>query len=147
MTLPEELKPIQEIAKGDENCADIVYEFSNQKPIYNRGRQRRADIQVGKVGPTTTGKNTRTAIDAFYKFFTNEIISLILERTNAKIAKILDKAPTELLSRDNFMKGTFATEIRTFIGLLIYKGLYKLSTFRNTRIFSDTNLQCYYVSE
>ena len=121
MTLPEELKAIQGTGKGDKNCPDIVYEFSNQKRTNNRGRQQRADMLVGKPCPTTTDKNTPTAIDAFYKFFTNEMIDLILERTNAKIAKIMDNAPEELLSRDNFMKETTAIEIRVFISLLIYK--------------------------
>ena len=90
MTLREELKTIQGIAKGNKNCPDIVYEVSNQKTINNRGCQRRADILVGKPGSTATGKNTPTSIDAFYNFSTNEMIHLILERTNAKIAKILD---------------------------------------------------------
>ena len=137
MTLPEELKTIQGIAKGYKNCSDTVYEFSNQKPIDNRGRQRQADILVGKPGPTATGKNTLTAIDAFYKFFTNEMIAHILERTNAIIGKILESTPEKLLSRDNFMKETTAIEIRSFIGLLIYKGLYKLNTFRISRLFSE----------
>ena len=53
------------------------------------------------------------------KFFTNEMIDLMLERTNTKISKMLDNAPKELLSRDNFIKETTAMEIRAFIGLLI----------------------------
>ena len=32
---------------------------------------------------------------------------------------MLDNAPKELLSRDNFIKETTAMEIRAFIGLLI----------------------------
>ena len=82
MALPEELKTIQGIANGDKNCHDTVYEFSNKKTISNRGHQRRADILVGKPGPTATGKNSPAAIYVFYKFFTNEMIDLILERTN-----------------------------------------------------------------
>ena len=54
MTLPKELKTIQRITKGDKNCPDTVHELFNQKPINNRGRQRRADILVGKPGPTAT---------------------------------------------------------------------------------------------
>ena len=64
------------------------------------------------------------------------MIDLILEKTNAKIAKILDNAPEELLSRESLMKETFAIEIRAFIDLLI-KGLYKLKTFRIARLFSE----------
>ena len=129
MTLPEELKTIQGIAKGDKNFTDTVNEFSNKKPISSRGCQQRAYILVGKPGPTATGKNTPTAIDAFYKFCTNEMIDLILERTSVKIAKILDNSPEELHSQFNFMKETGAVEICAFIGLLIYKGLYKLNTY------------------
>ena len=33
------------------------------------------------------------------------------------------------------MKETIAMEIRSFIGLLIYKGLYKLNTFRIAKPF------------
>ena len=130
------MKTIQGIAKRDKNCPDTVHEFSNQKPINNRGRQRQADILIKKPGPTAIGKNTPTAIDA-YKLFINEMIDLILERTNAKIAKILDNAPEELLSRESLMKETFAIEIRAFIDLLIYRGLYKLKTFRIARLFSE----------
>ena len=60
MTFPEELKTIQGITKVGKNCPDTVYEFSNQKSINNRGRQRRADILFEKPGPTATGKNTPT---------------------------------------------------------------------------------------
>ena len=90
-----------------------------------------------KSGPTAARKNTPIGIEAFYKFFTIEMIDLMLKRTSVKIAKILDNAPEELLSRDNFMKKTNAIETRTFIGLLIYKGLYKLNTFRIARLFSE----------
>ena len=92
-----------------------------QRPITNRGRQQQADILVGKPGPIATDKKITTAIDAFYNFFTSEIVDITVERTNAKIAKILDNAPEELLSRDSFMKETTAIEICAFIGFLIYK--------------------------
>ena len=59
MTLPEILKTIQGTSKEDKNCPDTVHEFSNQKPIHNRRRQRSVDILVGKPGPTSTGKSNR----------------------------------------------------------------------------------------
>ena len=49
------------------------------------------------------------------------MIDFILERTNAKIANILDNAWEELHSRENT-----AIEICAFIGFFICKGLYKL---------------------
>ena len=135
--MPQELKTIQGIAKWDKNCADAMYEFSNKIPINNRGCQRQADIFVGKPGAIATGKNTQQQSMRFISFFTNEMVALILERINAKIAKILGNTPEELLSRDNFMKETTAIKICGFIGLLIYKGLYKLNTFRIARLFSE----------
>ena len=111
-----------------------MYEFSNQKPINNRERQWRADILVGKPGQTATGRYTRNVIDAFYKFSTNEMIDLILHRTNTKIVKIGDNAPEGLLCRGNFMKETTTTKIGAFIGLLIYNELYKVNTFKIARL-------------
>ena len=89
---------------------------------------------VGKPGQTATGRYTRNVIDAFYKFSTNEMIDLILHRTNTKIVKIGDNAPEGLLYRDNFMKETTTTKIGAFIGLLIYNDLYKVSTFKIARL-------------
>ena len=79
-------------------------------------------------------QTTRNVIDAFYRFFTNEMIDLILHRTNAKIVNIGDNAPEELLYRGNFMKETTTTKIGAFIGLLIYNELYKVSTFKIARL-------------
>ena len=87
--------------------------------------------------PNHSREKHPTAIDAFHTFFTNEMIDLILERTIAKVAKIMDNAPEELLAQDNFMKETTAIEICVFISLLIYKGLYRLNTFRIARLFSE----------
>ena len=71
MKLPEKLKTIQGIGKGDKNCPDTVYEFSNQKPINNIGRQWQADILAGKQSTAATYKNNPTTIKALYKFFVN----------------------------------------------------------------------------
>ena len=79
-------------------------------------------------------QTARNVIDAFYRFFTNEMIDLILHRTNAKIVNIGDNAPEELLYRGNFMKETTTTKIGAFIGLLIYNELYKVSTFKIARL-------------
>ena len=64
-----------------------MYEFSNQKPINNIGRQWQADILAGKQGTAATYKNNPTTIKALYKFFVNQMIDLILGRTNAKKEK------------------------------------------------------------
>ena len=80
---------------------------------------------VEKPGPIASDKKITTAINAFYNFFINEVIDIILEKINAKIVKILDNAPEELLSRDSFMKETTAIEICAFIGSLIYRGCTK----------------------
>ena len=89
---------------------------------------------VGKPGQTATGRYTQNVIDAFYKFSTNEMIDLILHRTNTKIVKIGDNAPEGLLYRGNFMKETTTTKIGAFIGLLIYNELYKVNTFKIARL-------------
>ena len=68
---------------------DTVHEFSNQKSINNGVHQRRPDVLVGKPGPLDKAKTPQQQSMRFISFFRKEMIDLILERTNAKIAKTM----------------------------------------------------------
>ena len=120
MTLLEELKFTQRIAKEHKICSDKVYEFSNQKRSTIEGASDKQIFWL-ETRPHCYRQKHTNSNRCIYKFFTNKMIDLILERTNAKIANVLDNAWEELHSRENT-----AIEICAFIGLFICKGLYKL---------------------
>ena len=67
MTLLEELKFTQRIAKEHKICPDKVYEFSNQKWSTIEGGSDKQIFWL-ETRPIATGKNTPTAIDAFISF-------------------------------------------------------------------------------
>ena len=73
------------IAKGDKNVPDVQYQFTNQPTKNVKGRQRRADILHGKPEPTAKSKNAAIPVDAFYLYFTNDMINMIVKHTNEKI--------------------------------------------------------------
>lgn len=137
MQIPKESKTMERIAKGNKNIPDVRYHFTNQPTKNLQGRQRRVDILHGKPGPTAKSKNTATPVDAFYMYFTNDMIDVIIKRTNEKIDTIICSASEETIKKCPFVKKITPLEVRAFIGLMLYRGLYKLNTFTVRKLFSD----------
>ena len=65
----------------------------------------------------------------FLLFFTHEMLADVLHHTNKKIDSILAKRPADF-NKDfkySFVKEVSEMELKAFIGLFLYCGLYKLN--------------------
>ena len=139
MKIPDQPKSIKSISKGNnkEGIPDIHYEFLNQHTP-TIGRQRQADIIHGRPGPAAKANRTPTPIDAFQKYFTIDMVNLIVRHTNSKITSMLSHVSEEMQRKYNFLRVTSEIEMKPLIGLILYRGLYKLNNFTATKLFSDT---------
>lgn len=139
--IPPESKSIQSIFKIDNKKKnDIIRTFQNQPQAGNVGRNNRANVITGRQGPQPKACETASPRSAFELYFTPEIVNNILLCTNRKIRRTLSKLPDNFLtqnSRYSYMKETSVEEIYAFIGLYLYRGLYKLNCISAHRLFSN----------
>ena len=75
----------------------------------------------------------------FELYFTNELVSSIVSCANKKIRRTLSIAEDLIAqnSRYSYMKETTVEEMYAFIGLYLYRGLYKLNTLSVDKMFSN----------
>ena len=123
MKIPDQLKSIKSIAKGDKDTPDIHYEFDNQITTPTTGRQRQAYVIQGRPGPAAKANHIPTRIDAFQKYFTNDMVNLIFRHTNSKISSMLVTVSEETKNKYPFMRLTSEIEMKALIGLMLYRGL------------------------
>ena len=73
-------------------------------------------------------------------FITDEMLKMIVTGTNKNIEDFLQKHSNkvELTNKYPYLKLTTIEEMRAFIGLMYFRGLYKLSGHSTRIIFSDT---------
>ncbi|XP_057296254.1 piggyBac transposable element-derived protein 1-like [Hydractinia symbiolongicarpus] len=139
--IPPESKSIQSIFKIDNKKKnDIIRTFQNQPQAGNVGRNNRANVITGRQGPQPKACETASPRSAFELYFTPEIVNNILLCTNRKIRRTLSKLPDNFLtqnSRYSYMKETSVEEIYAFIGLYLYRELYKLNCISAHRLFSN----------
>ena len=138
--LPVEETSIEGVVKVDRNKAnDISYKFHNQPPQRNIGRQNRANIIAGPQGVLPKAKNATTPREAFELFFTPAMIDNIVKYSNDKIERTIQKITPEVIAQKgngSVVKLCTQTEIHAFIGLLLYRGLWKQNTLSITKLFS-----------
>lgn len=130
--IPEEEITFKSRFKIDRNANnDIIYQWTNQPPPI--GQPDQSSVIRGPCGkPTPRARNTATALDAFLKFFTNEMVSSVVLYTNEKISKVI--ATPETKSVIHLVE---EREMLAFIGLFIYRGMYKQNTMSVKTLFSD----------
>ena len=139
--IPEILKSIESVVKVDRNEENnIVRTFQNRPSNQNVGRNNRANIITGRQGPQPKATHTPTPRSAFELFFTEDIMREIVLCTNRKVQRTLSKLPENFVAQNSkytYMKETTIEELYAFIGLYIYRGLYKLSTLSVDKLFSN----------
>ena len=119
---------------------DAIRTFRNFPPRGNVGRNNRANIITGRKGPQPKAQNTPSPRTAFEIHFTTDIAQSILLHTNTKVQNTLSKLPDNFVAQDSrysYMKGVTVEEIYAFIGLFLYRGLYKLNTLSVDKLFSN----------
>ena len=82
----------------------------------------------------------KTEIDHILLFITHEILADALHRTNKKIDSLLAKLPADFSKyfKYSFVKEVSEMELKAFIGIFLYRGLYKLNTMGIRKLFSDS---------
>ena len=81
-----------------------------------------------------------TEIDHFLKFITHEMLADVLHHTNKKIDSLFAKFPADF-NKDfkySFGKEVSEKELKAFIGLFLFRGLYKLNTMGIRKLFYDS---------
>ena len=126
------MKTYESIFKGDNNKTDdVTHAFQNFSPRGNVGRNNRANIITERQGPQPKVQNTPSPSTAFEIYFTADIVQSIVLPANTKVENTLSKLPDNFVAQDSrysHMKEVTVEEIYAFIGLYLYRGLYKLKT-------------------
>lgn len=139
--IPEEVKYIESVVKVDKKQEhNIVRTFQNQPPSINIDRNNRANVITGRQGTRQKARLTPTPRTAFELFFTEAMMTKIVLFTNRKIQCLLSKRPENFIAENSkyyYMKETNIEELFAFIGLYIYRGLYKLNTLSVDKLFSN----------
>ena len=94
----------------------------------------------GPVGLKNAASKAKTEIDHFLLFITHEILADVLHHTNKKIDSLLAKLPADF-NKDfkySFVKEVSEMELKAFIGIFLYRRLYKLNTMGIRKLFSDS---------
>ena len=68
---------------------------------------------------------------------TPEIVDTITGYTNNKIRSIISNLPENALPKYPYVKETRTAEICAFLGLFLYRGLYKQNTMSSKKLFSE----------
>ena len=110
----------------------------NQKPFIP-GRQRAADVMLTKPGVSRHTRNVKTPLDSFEFFFTDKLFETITDLTNIRIEETLARTIIPECSRNKYswLKVCTVIEMRAFIGLMYYRGLYGLNMMSTNVIFSE----------
>ena len=137
--IPETEKKIVGVIK-DKNGTEEIHFTSNPQNVLNVGRVFRHNIIRGPVGLKNAASKAKTEIDHFLLFITHEMLADVLHHTNKKIDSLFAKFPADF-NKDfkySFGKEVSEKEPKAFIGLFLYRGLYKLNTMGIRKLFYDS---------
>ena len=137
--IPETEKKMIGVIKGKNSTEEIDF-TKNPQNVLNVGRVSRNNIIRGLVGLKNAASKAKTEIDYFLLFITHEMLSDVLHHTNKKINSILAKLAADF-NKDfkySFVKKVSEMELKAFIRLFLYRGLYKLNTMGIVKLFSDS---------
>ena len=137
--IPEIEKKIIGVIK-DKNSTEEIQFTNNPQNILNVGRVSRHNIIRGIVGLKNAASKVKTEIDHFLLFIAHEMSADVLHNTTKKIDSLISKLPA-YFNKDfkySFEKEVSEMELKAFIGLFLYRGLYKLNTMGIWKLFSDS---------
>jgi len=125
---------------GPKSKATTEKIFWTNEPYTHVGRQRACDVITDNV--STIRRNTKRADsirDAFELFMDEDMITLIVHKTNLKIDEIIKNLPETIKSNSKYgyKKQTDAIEIHALFGLMYCRGLLGMNNHRNDLLFSE----------
>ena len=137
--IPETEKKIIGVIK-DKNSTEEIYFTNNPKNVLNVGLVYGRNIIRGPIGLKNAASKAKTETDHFFLFITHEILADVLHHTNKKIDSLLAKLPADFNKnfKYSFVNKVNEMELKAFIGLFLYRGLYKLNTVEIRKLFSDS---------
>ena len=100
----------------------------------------RHNIIRGPVDLKNAASKAKTKIDNFPLFVTQEMLADFLHHTNKKIDSLLAKLPADFNKNFKylFVKKISEMELKAFIVIFLYRGLYNLNTMEIRKLFSDS---------
>ena len=125
---------------GNNKKNDVIRTSQNFPQRGNVGRNNRENIITGRQGPQSKAQNTPSPCTAFELYFTDDIVQSIVLHADTKVQNTLSKFPDNFVAQDSrysHMKEVTVEEIYAFIGLYLYRGLYKLNTLFVDKLFSN----------
>ena len=129
MELPKEAKSFfRKLSSGDKGKKEEIIEFRNQPPT-PAGRQASCQVLHEREGVRGPAKDVRNPRDAFNLFIIPSMVDMIAAATNKVIDKKLRRHRNHLLSdKYPFLHETSQDEIYALIGLMLYRGLYSVTS-------------------
>ena len=110
-----------EIESGDEESNENRRSVWSSTPLEKiLGKRRCVDVVKERTGPVSAAKHVKNELDSFQLFLNDEMLTLIVERTNMEIAK--KRAAGYNAPRHSFID---MNELKAFIGLVIFWGLHR----------------------
>ena len=118
--------------------AEILTWTNEKRP--NIGRQGRENVITTQGGLINDAKDCNTHVAAFSLFMTEEILDIIVEKTNCKIDIKVSQINLDLVEPKNivYLKRTTRVEITAFIGMLYARGLLGLNHHDYKLLFNDS---------
>ena len=137
--IPETEKKIIGVIK-DKNSTEEIHFTNNPQHVLNVGRVSRPNIIRGPVGLKNAASKAKTQIDHFFLFITHEMLADNIHHTNKSIDSLIAKLAADF-NEDfeySFVKEVSEMELKAFIGLFLYRGLYKLNIMGIRKVVSDS---------
>ena len=110
------------------------------EPHTHVGRHRSCDIVTGGVSSVRNNtKHCKSIRDAFELFMTDDMITLIVHKSNLKIDAIIEQLPEKIKinSKYTYMSQTDNVEMYALFGLMYFRGLLGLNNHRYSILFSE----------
>ncbi|CAH1252394.1 PGBD4 [Branchiostoma lanceolatum] len=113
-------------------------QWTNQPPRPG-GRQNSVNVIRGTVGVKGAAKRVTDPAGCWQLFFTKEMLSNILNHTNARITRLREQMPPEMLSDSRYCHVgiTSIQEVTAFIGLVYLRGVLCQNNCKTETLFSD----------
>lgn len=134
----DKFKIIKSEIKKPEKKKITVWEFQNKKRSTTVRQNARNAIKT-KPGLSKSSGNIHSEMDAFSTSFTDEMFDNTVQHTNKRKTNILEIFGDLLKQSDKYhqMKEVTIDEMKAFIGLLYFFGLYGVNNHTTNILFSQ----------
>lgn len=139
ITLPEKLETIEGLLPDPANKKKKKKIVFQNRPRKQGGRQRACDVLPNRPGVISSAKSAKKPLEIVTLFFTDDMIKTIVDLTNVRIEVSLSRIDQEKFESSKYphFKVTNSVELKAFLGLMYYRGLYGMHTYRLDYVFGN----------